>query len=285
MHCVFPLRLVKFPLVNMCNCFKKKQADPNNEGKFVCKLSSISYICPFSPRLAKQSLKTTRPNPKASNTIRHDTTLFPSSPSKATSSPSSPRLPELMNQSSLKDQYFKEVEAMRREYEIGYQEYRKLYEQDCSMSKLKDDFTEIVHLTGWTTVAEVLKSKNYYLQKRVGKGGYGTVYKTVFSNERVTKIVACKVISIESGSRRKLLKNLKSEVFVLERYPHPNIITLLDHFVIANKAYIIMEFADAGSLGDLLYKNGSLTEPLAYEYFVQMLKGVFYLHTFRIAHR
>src|SRR5699024_4226107 len=147
--------------------------------------------------------------------------------------------------------------------------------------------TEIIDLpcVKWKTASDVLKAKHYTLEKKVGKGGYGVVYKACFQSKNVSNVVACKVISYNKGSRRKLLKNLKSEVFVLEKFPHPNIVTLLDHFVIDDKAYIIMEFADAGSLNDLLEKEGALTESTAYEYFVQILKGIFYLHTFHIAHR
>lgn len=201
----------------------------------------------------------------------------------------SPLAANLLDQKGQREQFLREVEKMRNEYEGNYKASRKAFnEEACSMSKVDmNHFTEIINLPKdkWRTVSDVLKAKHYLLEKKVGKGGYGVVYKARFQTKQTSDIVACKVISFNKGARRKLLRNLLSEVFVMSRYPHPNIILLLDHFVIDDKAVVVMEYADAGSLNDCLEKNGTMCESAAFEYFIQILKGLFYLHTFRIAHR
>lgn len=214
---------------------------------------------------------------------------------------------DMLTQGIYNEQYLAEVEAMRRAYEFNYNQCQgRLQEDEQSMSSIDiKTFTEIFNLPTekLRSPTDVLRMKHYRLEKKVGNGAYGTVWKARFqmspsrttttnasaNNPKTSNIVACKVITYNRSRRQKLLKVLKSEIFVLEKYPHPNIITLLEHFVIEDTqhttAYLIMEFADGGSLSDLLENVGPLTESCTYEYFVQILKGVFYLHTFHIAHR
>ena len=198
--------------------------------------------------------------------------------------------PKLLDQAKMREKYLAEVEEMRKKYNSYYCEYRELYRQeDSSLSKLSSSgFTDMIWLPygEWHTVDDVLKAKQYRLEKKVGKGGYGVVYRTRWVGpDGQPQIVATKVINLLKSNRNRMLNHLKVEIFILESYPHPNIITLYDHFVIDDCAYIIMEFADAGSLAYEVEDYGPLKESLTYEYFVQILKGIFYLHTFHIAHR
>lgn len=217
----------------------------------------------------------------------------------------------------LNRQYIAEVEALRREYQINYRRYQvNLHEDERSMSRVdKNTITEIIDLPkeNLRSPAEMLKRKRYKLVEEIGEGAYGTVWRASYqlspsvtanttaptttttsttstgtspaSPRSAVRNVAVKVMTYDRNQRQRLLSCLKAEVYVLEKYPHPNIITLYDHFVIDDKAYLIMEFADGGSLYGLLRDVKKLKEPTAYEYFVQILKGVLYLHSFGIAHR
>lgn len=144
-------------------------------------------------------------------------------------------------------------------------------------------FTEVIPLlpTDNRTPTDVLFEKGYQMDTTLGKGGYGIVYKVKFED----KVFACKVISFEKHNRSRLLDHLKTEIFIMERYPHPNIINIMDHFIIDKNAYIIMEFADAGSIADMVEHHGHILESKCNTLFVQMLKGIIYLHSCHIAHR
>lgn len=165
---------------------------------------------------------------------------------------------------------------------------RQMYqEENLSLSELEDKpFTEIINLPfdNMNTEKDVLNRKGYEIIKKVGKGGYGTVYKIKYLYLD-QMYLAMKVISLSSRNRNRMIKHLKKEIYIMERCPHPNIITIMDHFIIKDNAFIIMEFADGGTLRNFVYKQGSLSEKISHAYFVQIIKGLFYLHSCKIAHR
>lgn len=98
--------------------------------------------------------------------------------------------------------------------------------------------------------------------------------------------LACKIIEMTRTAR----KHFKNELMVmLTCKKHPNIINMLEQFIISSSSdcahfYIIMEFADGGTLAELVAKK-ALSESEARVYFRQIIKGIFYLHRNRIAHR
>ncbi|KAI2795478.1 hypothetical protein BLOT_016693 [Blomia tropicalis] len=201
----------------------------------------------------------------------------------------SPPNHELFDQASLKSQYMKEVDDMKRLYDSYYRNYRKCYRKDQSLSQVPNDrFTDRIRLPlgKMKTVADVFESRNIKLKKKIGKGGYGVVYRAEFQKGDSKMEIAVKMINLrKSSNMKRMLEHLKIEIFILESYPHPNIILLMDHLMIDDHAYIIMELANCGSLHDEVERCGALKEDLVYEYFVQILKALLYLHTFRIAHR
>lgn len=165
---------------------------------------------------------------------------------------------------------------------------RQMYQsENFSFSQLNNKpFTEIINLPfdKMNTEKDVLSDKGYEIMKQVGRGGYGTVYKIkyVYLDQMY---LAMKVISLSTRNRNRMINHLKKEIYIMERCPHPNIITIMDHFIINDNAFVIMEFADGGTLSNYVYKQGSLRENISHGYFVQIIKGLFYLHSCQIAHR
>lgn len=69
--------------------------------------------------------------------------------------------------------------------------------------------------------------------------------------------------------------------------PHPFVCQLLDHFVVDDSFWFVVEFADRGDLYDLchLQKNNRLDVLLARHLFRQISSGINYMHARGIAHR
>uniref|UniRef100_A0AAY4E0D7 non-specific serine/threonine protein kinase n=1 Tax=Denticeps clupeoides TaxID=299321 RepID=A0AAY4E0D7_9TELE len=87
------------------------------------------------------------------------------------------------------------------------------------------------------------------------------------------------------SSRRGVSKDdIEREVSILKEIQHPNVITLHDVFENKNEVILILELVAGGELFDFLAEKESLSEEEATEFLKQILNGVFYLHSRRIAH-
>ena len=71
---------------------------------------------------------------------------------------------------------------------------------------------------------------------------------------------------------------------ILREIQHPNIITLHDIFENKTDVVLILELVSGGELFDFLAEKESLTEEEATQFLKQILDGVHYLHSKRIAH-
>eukprot|EP00752_Nemacystus_decipiens_P007705 g6888.t1 len=79
----------------------------------------------------------------------------------------------------------------------------------------------------------------------------------------------------------------KNEVELLSRMCHPNIVGYTNSFLYKNCLCIIMEYCDAGDLGDRVNeaKGQLLPESKVMTWFVQTALGLHYMHTNRVLHR
>uniref|UniRef100_G1LHK7 non-specific serine/threonine protein kinase n=1 Tax=Ailuropoda melanoleuca TaxID=9646 RepID=G1LHK7_AILME len=88
-----------------------------------------------------------------------------------------------------------------------------------------------------------------------------------------------------SSSRRGVSREeIEREVNILREIRHPNIITLHDIFENKTDVVLILELVSGGELFDFLAEKESLTEDEATQFLKQILDGVHYLHSKRIAH-
>lgn len=77
-----------------------------------------------------------------------------------------------------------------------------------------------------------------------------------------------KVVQITAKNREEAfnqINNLKSEISVLKKINHPNVIKYYSFDVSADSDHveIVLEYAKKGSLKDYINKRGKLTEPEA----------------------
>eukprot|EP00466_Bigelowiella_natans_P014978 jgi/Bigna1/57040/fgenesh1_pm.2_\ len=121
----------------------------------------------------------------------------------------------------------------------------------------------------------------YVITELVGEGSFGKVYKG--RRKYTGRAVALKFI-VKLGKKEKDLKALQSEVKILQKLRHPNIIQMLDVFETKNEICVVTELAQ-GELFDVLEDDKQLPEKVVQNIGRQIVKALDYLHSHRIIHR
>jgi calcium/calmodulin-dependent protein kinase I len=124
----------------------------------------------------------------------------------------------------------------------------------------------------------------YELREEIGKGAFSVVHLAISkaSGEKcAVKIIDKKEASNEQDHERRL----RTEVDILKRVKHENIVCLKDMFESSDKLYLVMELVTGGELFDKIVEKGSYSEKEASAIVQKILSAVQYLHTCGIAHR
>ena len=128
-----------------------------------------------------------------------------------------------------------------------------------------------------------------YLQL-LGEGGFGKVLKVCSLVNH--KIYAMKILKLEEDerlSKEEKEKYFKSEIELLKKLNHPNIVKYYKSFREEDQLYIIMEYFDNGDLSDyvkvLKYDKNLDKKPEIWNIFYQSISGLNYLHTSGVVHR
>lgn len=77
----------------------------------------------------------------------------------------------------------------------------------------------------------------------------------------------------------------QSEISLLRKLNHENIVKYHDTIKTQQCLYIVLEYMENGSLAQFLRKFGSLSETLVAMYVTQVLRGLAYLHEQGVLHR
>ncbi|KAJ4790029.1 Serine/threonine-protein kinase ATG1 [Rhynchospora pubera] len=123
----------------------------------------------------------------------------------------------------------------------------------------------------------------YVLGKQIGSGAFSVVWQGLNKKE---DIVAVKEISLERLNK-KLRDSLLSEVSILRRVHHPNIIALLDsiHDHDRHTIFLILEFCPGGDLSSYILRRPRLPEPTAKHFMRQLAAGLQVLRANNVVHR
>lgn len=114
----------------------------------------------------------------------------------------------------------------------------------------------------------------YRIQRKIGKGGMGQVYKA--SDERLKTAVAVKEALV---SDTRLLFAFEEEALRLARLRHPGLPNVIDHFVEGNGHYLVMEYIEGDDLRQRLRdKKGPFEVAEVLEWADQLLGILEYLH-------
>jgi len=145
--------------------------------------------------------------------------------------------------------------------------------------KEKTNFDKKYDINNFTKVIEDI------FPKQLGSGSFGRVF--LVSHNETKKLFAQKVID-----KRKLLMSygkldiIYNEINIHSKLDHENIIKLYNFSEDNENINIIMEYAPNGNLYDLLSKEKTgFSEYQTFEYFIQVVNAVYYLHNNNIIHR
>ncbi|KAL2533787.1 Protein kinase superfamily protein [Abeliophyllum distichum] len=124
---------------------------------------------------------------------------------------------------------------------------------------------------------------DYMVGKQIGAGSFSTVW---HARHRVNGTeVAIKEI-VTSRLNCKLRESLKSEIFILKKINHPNIIRLHDMIEESGKMYIVLEYCKGGDLSMYINQHhGRIPEAVAKHYMQQLAEGLKILRENNLIHR
>ncbi|MCA9139982.1 MAG: serine/threonine protein kinase, partial [Planctomycetales bacterium] len=120
----------------------------------------------------------------------------------------------------------------------------------------------------------------YRLQKRLGEGGFATVYAAMDTIEG--RQVAIKIPDERYITNSQSLDDLQREVRIMARLTHPGILQLKDAQFIDGRFLIVFPLGEE-SLADRVCRR--MSRVLVADYMVQMVDAVAYAHQRRILHR
>ncbi|XP_012987160.1 death-associated protein kinase 2 isoform X2 [Esox lucius] len=123
-------------------------------------------------------------------------------------------------------------------------------------------------------MAEDLGSGQFAIVKRCREKSTGLDYAAKFIKKRQSR-------ASKRGVKRE---DIEREVDILQQLSHPNIVQLHDVFETRTDVVLILELVSGGELFDFLAQKESLSEEEATQFIKQILQGVHYLHSRKIAH-
>ena len=127
---------------------------------------------------------------------------------------------------------------------------------------------------------------NYLIEKQLGKGTYGVVYKVKKRDDN--KIYVLKQISL-IGLTSSQKDEVKLEAQVLSKIKSKYVVKYYDSFEEDGKLNIIMEYCDNGDLNDFIERQKLtkhlLSENLVWKIFIKITLGLADIHKLKILHR
>ena len=133
---------------------------------------------------------------------------------------------------------------------------------------------------------DVLDNK-YQIEQLLGQGGMGAVYRATHLGTKRT--VAVKVIQPQLSAHDQFVARFRREAEAAGRLRHPNVVDVTD-FGLAQTtdgpvAYLVMEYLDGCSLGDIVSEEGALPIPWVVDILEQVCSAVETAHHAGIIHR
>ena len=127
------------------------------------------------------------------------------------------------------------------------------------------------------------KIGNYLVGQTIGEGTFGKV-KTAIHTITGEK-VAVKILEKTRFKEQADTIRVNREIKILKKTRHSNVIQLYEVLDTPTTIYLMMEMSDGGEMFDFIVANRKLNEPLACNFFHQIINGVEVLHNNFITHR
>ena len=166
---------------------------------------------------------------------------------------------------------------------------------------------------------ETICQHGYILEKQIGSGGFSVVFlvesikyhrkfviKVRYNRQDMTKKtklslnnknnnplmqskeILLNIMNNNSDDENDVENNANNditEISLLLKLSHPNIISMYEYFTDPFFLYIVLEYCPGGNLGDYIKKNGPLPKHLLYPIMSQIASALELCHKHNIAHR
>ena len=126
------------------------------------------------------------------------------------------------------------------------------------------------------------KLGKYEITELLGQGGMAAVYKGY--QRDVDRYVAVKVLPPHPGQDSQFVERFKLEARTIARLQHPHILPLYDYGDENDILYLVMAFAEGGSLSDRIRRE-PMTLPEIQRVFDQIAGALDYAHRQNVIHR
>jgi len=123
----------------------------------------------------------------------------------------------------------------------------------------------------------------YQIEKRIGEGGVGVVYRAL--QLKLHRRVAVKLLQQDVINDEPLRPRFQQEALTLAALSHPNIVALQDYGLVRGRPYLVMELLEGRTLRDILDEEGALPPLRALGLVRQLLLALAYAHSLGIVHR
>ena len=132
----------------------------------------------------------------------------------------------------------------------------------------------------------MFKNKNYIIEKELGKGTYGIVYKARSKNDK--NIYVIKQISL-TGLTKDQKNEVKQESEILKKIKSKYVVKYYDSFEEEDKLNIVMEYCECGDLSEFIDSQEKtkvlLKEDEIWKFFIKITLGLADIHKLKILHR
>jgi len=122
----------------------------------------------------------------------------------------------------------------------------------------------------------------YRLEKLVGKGGMGEVYKGI--QVSLERTVAVKLLAAELAHDQTFVARFEKEAAALASLSHPNIVSIVDKGKHGDTYFLVMEFVDGQSLRELM-RSPLMDAQSAMKIGLDICRGIEYAHSRGVIHR
>jgi calcium-dependent protein kinase len=125
----------------------------------------------------------------------------------------------------------------------------------------------------------------YREEKLLAEGSLGKVFKMINKVTGEARAVKCINKRSDILGREELEKVVESEIEILKKIDHPNILKLLEFFNSAPTYYLVTEYLDGGELFDHITDSGPFDEQYVSVLIHQILSALNYCHKMHLIHR
>src|SRR5262249_9039546 len=126
-------------------------------------------------------------------------------------------------------------------------------------------------------------ARRYLIERKIGEGGMGTVYK---ANDKILDVpVAVKTINKDITDNERTVQRLKREVILARKVAHPNCCRIYDIGETEGVHYVSMEYLEGRTLAEILQEQGAYSPEIGLPILRQLLSALQEAHRVGIFHR